>query len=233
MKSKISIQSSLILFVTFMTISCSKNNDSYRSEFHGKVKSCNEKYFAAENKFGEWTCGDSNSFYLEHYSFTDEGIYNGTEYYDQEGKLNLKSIPKYTEGKLVNECMYNQDGKLIEKTIINQISTDVDETITFDENGRKKNKSKSHYKKDQLIAREYDMFENGKPAGKRICKIVNDSKGNIQTFEIVDEKGKEESYARNEYLEFDKMKNWIKKITFNSKDSKKPDYFIIREFEYY
>jgi len=233
MKSKISFQSSFLLLLTFITISCTKNNDWVRSEFHGKVKSCNEKYYAAENKFGEWTYGDSNSFYLKHYSFTDKGIYCGTEYYDKEGKLNLKSIPKYTEGKWINECMYDQDGKLIAKTIFNQISAEVEETIIFDENGRKKNKSRSHYKKDQLIGREYDNFENGISTGKRICKIVNDSYGNIQTFEIVDEKGKEESYDRNEYLEFDKMKNWIKKITFSSRDSKKPDNLIIRDFEYY
>jgi len=232
MKSKISIQSSFLLLLTFITISCSKNNDWVRNGLHGKIKSINEKYYAAENKFGAWTYGDSSSYGLIHSSFTNKGVYSGNEYYDK-GRLFTKYIPKYKDGKLIEVCQYDQDGKLIVKTKMNQISAEVLETISFDQNGRIKSKSKACYKNNIFIGGEDAFFENGKLTGKRIGKTVNDSNGNIQSYLVVDEKGKEVSYKRFEYLEFDKMKNWIKSVTFSSRDSKKPDNLIIREIEYY
>ena len=232
MKSKVSIQSIFLLLLTFITISCSKNNEWVRNGLHGKVKSINEKYYDAENKFGAWTYGDSSSYGLIHYSFTNKGDYNGTEYYDN-GKLCFKYIPKHKDGKLIEVCQYDQDGKLINNMKINQISAEVEEATSFDENGLKKSKCKSYYKNNIFIGGEDSIFEKGKPNGKKIGKAAIDSKGNIQSYLVVDEKGKEESYKRFEYLEFDKMNNWIKRISFSSRNSKKPNNLIIREIEYY
>ncbi|HEY5593240.1 MAG TPA: hypothetical protein VIK55_19765 [Paludibacter sp.] len=232
MKQIISIQSSFLILIAFLTFSCSKNNDRVRRGLHGKVKSINEKYYVADNRFGEWTYGDSSSYGLLHFSFTDKGVYSGTEFYDTR-RLSRKDIPKYKDGKLIEACQYDQDGKLIDKTKINQLSAEVEEIISFDENGRKKSISKYYYKNNIFIGSEDSLFEKGKPIGKKIGKAIIDSNGNIQSYLVVDEKGKEVSYKRYEYLEFDKMKNWIKSITFSSKNSKKPDYFIIREIEYF
>ena len=221
------------IILILLTTSCTKKNDWVRYSLHGKVKSCYETYYEAENKFGEWTNGDISYYNHNRVSFTNNGVYGGTEYFDDEGKLNSKSIPKYEDGIRIGECQYDQDGKLIGKTKINHISSKVIEIISYDESGRTMSKGRSFLKKNLFTGGDYETFDNGKLTGKSKTIIVHDQNGNIQSWQVIDEKGQEKYFLRYEYLEFDKMHNWIKRITFNSKNSNKPEDFVIREIVYF
>lgn len=222
-----------LFLITMFVVSCSKSNDLKRNGLKGQVKSCYEKIYKAENKFGEWVTGEME--YLGHskLSFTKDGNYNGFELFYSNGDLILKSIPKFENGLMVEESKYDSNGRLTTKTVYKHISDSEIELTSYNENGEITSKGKSYLKDDKFSTGTYTVYDNKNVENEIKSKYEYDINGNITIRESINSKGAGSFYEKYEYLEFDKQNNWTKKLVYKSKTSKKPENIIIREINYY
>lgn len=223
-----------LFLLTVFIVSCSSNNDNdwKRNGLNGKVKSCFEKVYKVENKFGEWTKGDIEYYGHNKLLFTQNGSYKSFEIYDNAGNLFMKSATKYENNLLVEETIFDQNGKLLNTTKFNHISNRKLEYQTYN-NGEMSAKAESFLSDGKITNGSITTFENKKATNEKKYTYDYDSNGNLLTKIYLNEKGEISSYERYELIEYDKQNNWTKKLLYRSEAAKSPENMIIREIEYY
>lgn len=200
--------------------------------FKGKVKSCLERIYKADKRFGKWENGDIEDYGHHRTKFDKNGYYTEIEYIDDEGELIAKTLPTREKEKIIEEITYDEHGKveIIEK--ISFISNNEIEIETFDKNGNKLRVGKMYRSNNKNTKAIFTQYIDGKPAMGHTTTWEYDKNGNIISQKITDKKGQILSYQKYEYIEFDKQNNWIKRLVYNEDDDN-PENIIIRELEYY
>ena len=85
-------------------------NDRTEANLQGKVRSCSEFFYKAEDRFGKLEKGSLNSKYT--YRYDEKGNKTEQTTYNPDGSLN-KNTYKYSEnGKLTEVNEYDSDGSL-------------------------------------------------------------------------------------------------------------------------
>jgi len=223
----------MLLIVIGVLASCSNNNGWNRLGLHGKVKTYLERYYKAEMKFGEWTNGDIEYYGHNRVSFDSEGNCQWIEFLDDDNELSSKTISKIESGEIVGEAHYDEYGDLISKTEIISNSKDESELIEYDKDGEKIAHVTIYFANNRVIKKQYQTFEDNKVKKEYVNVWEYDKDGNLASVKEIDKNGKILHFSRFEYLAFDELKNWTKRLVYDSENSKEPKYVVIREYEYY
>lgn len=233
MTTKNYLKISVILIIISFLTSCSYINDWNRSGLNGKVKTCLERHYKAEKKFGEWENGDIEFYGHNRVSFDSEGNYQWIEYLDDDNELSGKLIPKRENGDAIEEAYYDEDGELFSKTKIIHNSKDDLEFISYNEDGEKITQGKSYFANNRVIKQQYQTFEDNKVKEEFTVVFEYDKDGNLTSQKQTDKKGEITYFLKFEYLDFDENKNWTKRLNYNSEEGAEPTIIVIREYEYY
>lgn len=231
MKTKLKL---LALFIAlFSILSCSNHQSSLKSfGLNGKVKSCLEKHYSAEKKFGEWQAGDENEYAHNRSGFDQDGNHLWTEYLDNDGKLEAKEKSIYENGELIESEFYYEDGELLSKTKYLKSSENELEFVSYDANGKTKSKGISYFKNGRVIKSSVTIFENDEIKNELTQIFEYDKHNNLIVQKRTDNKGAIQHSAKFEYLTFDNKNNWLKRLEYNF-ESEEPKNIVIREIEYY
>lgn len=143
----------------------------------------------------------------------------------------MKIIPRRENETIVEEVVYDGDGELESKILINEKSNTEVETETFDAENKKIEQGIITRKDGRAIKVVRTTLEDGKESGTTTMLLDYDKNGNPISQKRTDENGEVDVNAKYEYTEFDKKGNWTKKLTYEN--SKEPTNISIREIEYY
>gem|GEM_PF-1595412 len=217
----------LILSVT----ACSTNNDREYWGLNDNVKSCFERYYKVEKKFGKWENG--NLEYHGHYqvSFDKKGQYQEIDYYDYDMNLSGKIIPVRKNNKIIEEQYYDEGGTLRSITKINQISNRESQYESFNEDGEKVAFGKSIRKAGKLMEQNQTIVRDDSENEIYTTTHEYDKDGNVISFKRISSESEVDLHVRYEYLEFDEKKNWTKRLMYVDDDE--PQNIAVREIEYY
>ncbi|MEO1054600.1 MAG: hypothetical protein AAFX87_28470 [Bacteroidota bacterium] len=224
---------SIFLSITCIVViaSCtSTTNDWDRFGLKGEVMSYKERSYKAEQKFGEWMPGEPEEYGNSKANFDTEGRYMSTEVFDNKNRLTRKFVPKYENGKIVEEAHYDGDGKLELKGKFEHASDDGYRFESFDEEGEKVSEGESIYENHRIVKQFYRDFKDG-DFEITILFEYNEN-GYIELMKQIDAEGDTVNSERFEYPEIDKKGNWTKKLNFKF-DDKEPSTIVTREYEYY
>ena len=244
----------LLLFIP-LVFSCSddKKNDLDELKLNGKVKSLKEITYSAVEKFGEPvknTFLNENEYLFEkngniaeiryefefQEGFSYKNIYedNGNlierNQYKNSGELEVKFKFKYDDnGNMIQYNQYNKDGDLehIGKNKFDEAGNWIEQNY-YDNDGELKSNWKNKYDDDGNMIEQKEFNKNGELESNR--KIKYDDKGNMVYESRYDENGELEYGTEYEYKEFDREKNWVKRIGYE--DGKATE-ITEREIEYY
>lgn len=221
-----------ILLVCSATILMSCSNTDERKNFglNGNVKSCFERLYEVEKKFGKWENGDIEYYGHSRITFDKKGLYQEIEYYDDDMDLTGKLLPVREKGKVLEEIYYDEDGKLQNKTTILHISKNEIDFESFDFDGKKLAHGKTIRENGKVMKQIYTTTRNNEDETYTTL-FEYDKDGNLISQKQTNKKGEIVFYQRFEYLEFDTKKNWTKRLTYE--DDNKPINIAIREIEYY
>jgi len=229
---------SIILF----SQSCSYNTDwIYNSEWisegmKGKVYSVRESHYRPEFKFGSWQSGEQvHNYHRTITSFDNKGrALEIIAYWDEdEESIISKRTLSWEKDKLVEYISYQGDGEIDELARYNYISKNIINAKTY-------NDSNDLILNQELILKDNRMLksiESFLPDGIKLNRIETgtwefNNNGNLIVLKYVNETGSTVWYRKFEYLEFDRKKNWTKRLVF-MKDKSIPDLLTIREIDYY
>lgn len=221
-----------ILLVCSVTILMSCSNIDERENFglNGNVKSCFERLYEVEKKFGKWENGDIEYYGHSRITFDKKGLYQEIEYYDDDMDLTRKLLPVREKGKVLEEIYYDGDGKLQNRTTILHISKNEIDSESFDVDGKKLAHAKTIQENGKAMKTIYTATRNSEDETYTTLFEYNKD-GNLISQKSTNKKGEIVFYLKFEYLEFDKKKNWTKKLTYEDDDE--PINIAIREIEYY
>jgi len=227
-------QSLTITFVVMLAIiltSCSNQNARKKFGLNGNVKSCLERVYKVNEKFGKWENGD-----IEYYGHTREhfdmkGNHTETDWLDKDNELISKIIWKQENGKTIGNNLYDYDGKLVSTTVYNIISSNKSEYETYDNKNNKLGSGKIFQKNNKTVKSIYNRYDNNKIVDEFETNFEYDRKNYLISQKQINNKGEIVSLQKFEYIDFDKHRNWTTKLVYG--EEKKPKNIVIREIEYY
>ena len=227
-----SIKLTLLICSVTIFVSCSNTNERKNFGLNGNVKSCFERLYEVEKKFGRWENGDTE--YNGHYQviFDKEGKYQEINYYDSYMDLIGKQLPTREKGKVSEEIYYDEYGELQNKTMIKHISKNEIDFESFNSDGEKTVHGKYIQEGGKIMKQSYTfiMQDNDEDETYTIS-FEYDKEGNLIYQKQTNKKGEIVSYVKFEYLDFDKKNNWTKRLMYEDDDE--PKNIAIREIEYY
>lgn len=233
MKITLILKFSPLFILTGLLISCSNQSDWNRFGLNGKVKSYLERYYEVEKKFGEWENGDIKYYGHNRFKFNEKGNYIVIEYIDDDEELTNKMIPKYENGKVIEEVYYDGDGDLVSKIKIEHIITNELAFKSFDEDGKKTIQGKTFFKNNKVIKQVYNTFDDLKVDDEITVIFEYNKNGQLTSRKVTNKKGEIKFYKKFEYLEIDDKGNWVKRLDYDYEDDEEPENIVIREYEYY
>jgi hypothetical protein len=222
----------LVLGITILIFSCSNKNDWSRFGLNGKVKSFSEKYYHTEKKAGEWEIVDKDIF-SQKFNFDKNGNYSEIEYYGKDGELSGKLVPKYEDGKVIEEIYFDKDGNIINKTKIEDIKSSDNKFETYDKNGERTKSGMVYRENDKAIKQIYTTYKDSNVEDEITVNFKYNKEGQLISQKQTNKQGKIIFFEKMIYLGNDSKGNWIKKINYDKDNTMDPKYLIIREYEYY
>lgn len=252
MKNKIVI--TLILIISFVSCENKKelNNDLKEFNLYGKVKQIKNKYYEANESFGEIGKGEFGGVIIK--IFNPDGNQVEEKNYNPDGSVNHKTIFKHNhKGLKTEERPYNKDGnpfnyynysyndadQILSKIWFNNSSNEIvqRETFEYDEKGNLITEttfssntisSVSKYKFDDLGRKiEYNYFDNNGFL-KWIRKYNYDDNNRLLEDISIDSYSKE--MTKKTGYRYDKFGNIIEENKYNSDSSLKER--TVFEYEY-
>jgi hypothetical protein len=231
MKKHLVVKKHLAIFIALVLTSCVSKGDYESFGFKDDVKSCLERTYEVERKFGKWENGDIEYYGHTKFSFDKNGNYLEIEELDDDGRLRWKIIPTREKGKIIKESNYDDEGKLVSETKISLFSSKEIESEIFDNENSLIGKVKTYRERGKNIKRTYTQFEENELKNEYTTTWKYDNDGNIIEIKLINKKGEIQLFEKYEYLEFDKHNNWIRKLSYEDKEE--PKNIVIREIEYY
>ncbi len=222
----------MLIIVFAMLSSCGKKTDWDIYALKGKVKTYVENYYEPEIKFGEWKQGEAAEYGNYSVNFDDEGTYQRMDYLDKNGELTERAIPKWDNGKIIEEVTYDKDGAFKSETKYTYISDSKLEFTNYDEDGNIKVQGTTFLEDHRIVRRDHKIFTNGKVTYEIRVNYECNEKGHVSSMKQTDEDGKI-TISKFEYLEFDDQNNWTKRLDYLGDDSKTPTKIVIRTYDYY
>ena len=222
----------MIALLVGVITSCSKtNNDWNREGLKGKVESYTQKYEGATEKFGEWVASSDYGNYVK-VTFNETGNRVQTEEFD-DNRLIDKSILKSEDGKIIEESKHYNDGELFEVIKSTYLPKDKVEKVGYYPDGRIASVKTEYYKNDRLAkVEERDIEDKSKIYFTTTYKYDKDK--NVIKRENKHHEPKETYVYDYEYIEFDDIGNWTKRLEYPSDSRSAINTFItIREFTYF
>ena len=220
----------LMTFLAFsIVISCSNQNDWSRFALQGKVKSTYEKYYEAEQKFGEWQAGDINYWGHNKISFDNSGRFMTKESFDEDGELRGKYVPSFVDGDIIEGIEYDDEGDLLTKYLFEHISANEIKITTYNNEGEPISYT-TEFLKDGRTTKSVNQNRDNE---KTTIEFIYDKNGDLTTQVYYLPTGEKILEMKYEYLEFDKNGNWTKRLDYNLSDTENPENIVIRDIVYY
>lgn len=161
----------LLVCSTTIFVSCSNTNERKGFGLNGNVKSCFERIYEAEQKFGKWENGDIEYYGNSRVTFDKNGQYQEIEYYDDDMGLDGKLLFVRNKGKMSEQIYYDGDGNLRNKTVFIYDKDKVIEEIYYDSDGKLSGRSPiNHISKNELNYESFDSDGKKTAYGKNISK---------------------------------------------------------------
>lgn len=220
-----------LLYVALAGLStaCTTHQNDYGTwELKGKVKTCTQTIYKAEEKFGKWEAGRAD--YSGHYriNFDENGQYTEIDYLDSDGDLQRKEVAaKREDGKLIEVLVYDENGQLDFTTKITYVSDD--ERVLnryYNDNYKAHRETKQFREQRKLLGFEQiQTFKDGKIVRSTSSYEQNGAtivdttvyqyvEGNNSVTTILSDERVYLLYERYEYLEFDEHNNWTKAMLY-------------------
>lgn len=233
MTSKIFTKLFLIIILLGITVSCSNEVSDWKIYgINGEVSSYTERSYKPVPKDGKWKKGQIAYTGNHQVLFNPLGNYTLVRYLDEKDKQTSKFVPKRKDGKLVEESFYNQDGVLLKRIVVENISDQNQSFVSFDGEGKKIAVGESLFKNNRILKQKNTEFQDGIETEYLLTFEYNEN-GNLVTHKKLDNEGNQTFYMRYEYLDFDDKNNWTARFEYSSEEAEEPFKITIREYEYY
>ena len=226
-----------ILGILFSSIAISQTvtRDSYCLK--GDVKFASDKDFpAAYNEI--WIPNPDTSLNMminiQNRYFSQDGIMTNIKYYNRDSLLNMdhRLIYDKKEKKHVASYDYNKNNELTKITKYKILTLDSLYSETFDnKTGDIIQKSRTYYKNGLSFLQIFENVESNY-SGKYTIKRDKDGNEIEMTIDTKWDNENTHSVLKYEYLEFDDIGNWTKRIRYSA-DDKTSGLLTIRRIEYY
>lgn len=187
-------------------------------------------YDAQQNLIIEeyWTNENLNSKKIFVYDESNNEI-EMTEY-NKEGDLKNKTIYEYSKIEdvtLKNAVEYDASGK-VNYQWIRRYDVAGNEIQSYYRGGNLNSMTEKTYNNRNELIEERDLYSSNEPIW--VKKIDYDEHGNLIRETKVDYSSQNENYEKTYKYEFDKEKNWIKKVEYSKVH---PVQIVLREIKYY
>jgi hypothetical protein len=221
------------LLAGILGVSCSHQKSIYHySALNGKIKSVHEINYlptTAKGKTGQEKISDSGE---NKASFDPEGKCLNVEYFKNKSRLSGKLHFEYENGKLTKELFYDEKGRLIFTKNYYEFSPDLQAYTIHDKKGVKTEEGKYYVEKNKIVRQEKTTFDKNTVIEETSIVNTYDRHGDLIKQEQIRKKGNN-IVLDYEYLEFDKKKNWTKRLEKQSSPKDGEDIITVRELEYY
>ncbi len=213
--------------------SCSIRFTSGESVLNGKVKSCLLLKYEVNKISGKVEKGKLLDYGHQKWSFDKKGNYTIYEYLDSEQNILEKTIPKYINGKILEEIVYNRQSEIESRSKYTYISKSEIEFERLNKHGLILFKGTIFKNKNKVIHQEFTAYRNNEIKERMNCFYNYDHNDNLIMFKQTESNGEIISLKKYLYLEFDDKKNWTKRLVTYPEYSDKPRHIEIRKIEYY
>lgn len=208
-----------IIVIVALFSSCSEYNDRTRENLNGKVKICLVRLYDPVKQFNDWDAGTIRpSGHIR--SFYDEA---GNEYkeelVDGNNQLHYKILSQHDK-KTISYVCYNEKDSIIFKKTVDLSKTKVISTI-FGKDGQKNFIDTVYYKKNKRIKGISLALKNDSIIDAKITTYEYDKNNNIICIKQIKSSGEISFYTKYKYIDFDKKKNWTKRLEFDGKNPEK------------
>ena len=223
---------SLSLFILLIALftSCGDSSEYKFWGLKGRVKKCTERVYYADQKDGEWELSgmrDQGNFRV---SFDEDGKYTGVDYFNSSEVSTGKLIPVREMGRIVEEPYYDELGVLIYTNKIKEESGGEQEYESFDNHQVKTGAGKMIRKNGRLLKQIYRTYIDDEVNTRYTTEYEYDKDGNMIVQKQMDGDGDVKLTIKFEYLEFDNIGNWTKRLVY---EDDWPATIVVREIEYY
>lgn len=226
-------KSIFVLSIAMLFGSCVHQKISYDdSNLRGRIKSIDEKHFTAVKNNGKWENkkatkeGDNKVF------FDENGRCVSTEFLRENGNLRAKMLYKYENDRLKEKHFQDEKGRLVYKILYYPQNKEIVEYAIHNNKGLKTEDGKLFYKKGLLVKKENTIYDKKSSIESIVFTNEYDKRGALLKQEQIRDKGKNITLSY-EYIEFDKKKNWTKRIEKFISGGKEEVIITIREYEYF